>query len=98
MSLREDQTWSALLAKGAPAFAGETEPPFGLATRVLASARRQQSQQDASERLGLRAIFASLAMVAVAAALTASLHFGADRDDTDPVIRSLAVAENVQVS
>jgi anti-sigma-K factor RskA len=97
MSLREDQTWSALLAKSAPAFAGETEPPFGLATRVLADARQQWSQQEASERLGLRALFASLAMVAVTAALTAGLHL-VDNRETDPVIRSMAVVENAQVS
>ena len=98
MSQQEDQTWQALLAQSAPAFAGENEPPYGLATRVLAGAREQRRQLDVVERIGLRAIFASFALVAVTGALTLGLHLAGTGDDSDPAVRSMALVEHVPVS
>jgi hypothetical protein len=49
------------------------------------------------ERIGFRAIFASLAIVAVTAALTFGMQFG-DREDLDPGVKSMALVENLQVS
>jgi len=96
--MKEDQTWRELLAQSRPAFAGETEVPYGLATRVLAGAREQRGQRDAFERIGWRAILASLAMVALTAGLTLGVQAMNDREDLEPGIQSLAVLENVQVS
>lgn len=96
MSQQEDQTWRILLEQSAPTFAGPAEPPYGLATRVLAAARDRQRRQEVVERIGLRAIFASLALVAITGVLTLSLHPAGDGDD--PAVRSMALVENVQVS
>ena len=95
MSLQEDKTWRALLVQSAPTFAGETVPPLGLATRVLARVREERT---ASERIGLRAIFASLAVVAVTTTLTVCLHVVETSEDPDPGVRSMALVEDVQVS
>ncbi len=96
--MNEDQTWRELLAQSRPAFAGETEMPYGLVTRVLAGTRDQRRQRDALDRIGWRAILASLAMVAVTAGLTAGLQAMNDREEPEPGIQNLAMVENVQVS
>jgi len=95
MKSKEDMMWESLLAKSAPAFAGEATPPYGLTTRILSAVREQQQQQAAWERMGLRAIFASLAAVVGIALLTFVRH---DPDDLDPAVKSVALVENVQVS
>jgi len=95
MKSKEDMMWESLLAKSAPAFAGEATPPYGLTTRILSAVREQQQQQAAWERMGLRAIFASLAAVVGIALLTFVRH---DSDDLDPAVKSVALVENVQVS
>jgi hypothetical protein len=97
MSIKEEKIWQALLAQSAPTFAGEAEPPYGLTSRMLAHARAEQRQEDAFARIGLRAIFASLAVVAGLAVLTVGLQMG-DREDLDPEIKSMALVEHVQVS
>jgi hypothetical protein len=96
--MKEDQTWRDLLAQSGHTFAGETEPPFGFATRLLAAVREERRQQAALERMGWRAILASLAMVVVAGALTAGLQIAGDPEDPEPGVKSMALVENVQVS
>jgi hypothetical protein len=97
MKMREDDVWKSLLAQSAPAFAAPVEPPFGLATRVLAGVRDQRQQEATWERTGLRAVFASLAAVLGMAVIT----FIVERhqsDELDPGVQSMALVENVQVS
>jgi hypothetical protein len=95
MNTREENVWKSLLAQSAPTFAGDGAPPPGLATRVLAHAREARAQEATWERIGLRAIFASLALVVVMTAVTfANLR----ADDADAPVRGLAQLENVQVS
>ena len=97
MSTKEDNLWASLLAQSAPTFTGDAEPPYGLATRVMAGVREEKRQQDALERIGLRAIFASLAVVACTAVLTIGFQMG-DSEDLDPGVKSLALVEKLQVS
>jgi hypothetical protein len=97
MNMKEDHVWESLLAQSRPAFAGETDIPFGLTTRVLAALRDQQKQEAVLERTGRRAIFASLAAVLGMALFTFFMaHHQAD--ETDPGVQSMALVENVQVS
>jgi hypothetical protein len=95
--MKEDNVWDSLLAQSLPAYAGETDIPFGLSTRVLANLREQQRQEGALERTGRRAIFASLAAVLGLALFTFFMAHH-EADDTDPGVQSLALVENVQVS
>jgi hypothetical protein len=95
MKSKEENVWESLLAQSAPTFAGEVSPPYGLTTRVLAAVRERRQQEAIWERIGLRAIFASLTAVVGIALITFVLH---DRDDLDPAMKSIAQVENVQVS
>ena len=97
MNMKEDHVWESLLAQSTPAFAGATEVPFGLPTRVLAAWREQRGQEAMWERTGRRAIFASLAAV-LGLALVTFITVRHQSDDLDPGVQSLALVENVQVS
>ncbi len=95
MNTREDNTWKSLLAQSATTFDGDMTPPLGLATRVLAGLSEKRVQEAAWERIGLRAIFASLMAVVV---MTVVTFAQVGHDDADAPVRSLAQLENVQVS
>jgi O-antigen ligase len=95
MKSKEDQVWENLLAQSASSFDGEQAPPYGLTTRILAAVREQRAEEALWERIGRRAIFASLAAVVGIALVTFVRH---DSDDLDPAVKSVAVVENVQVS
>jgi hypothetical protein len=97
MKTKEDFVWESLLAQSAPAFAAETTPPFGLTTRVLAAVREERQQAAAGDRVGRRAIWASLIAVLVLGAVTVARH-QPRQDDVDLPVRNLALVENVQVS
>ena len=45
MNTREDEKWQSLLARCAPTFTGEAEPPYGFMTRTLARLRTETRQQ-----------------------------------------------------
>jgi hypothetical protein len=95
MNTREDSLWESLLRQSAPTFAVDPQPPLGLAARVLAGLREERVQEAAWERIGLRAIFYSLAAVGVLSVVTfANLR----HDDLDAPVRGLAQLENVQIS
>ena len=95
MKSKEDQVWENLLARSASTFNVEPTPPYGLTTRILAAAREQRQQEAVWERVGRRAIFASLATVVGIALITFVRH---DGDDLDPAVKSVALVENVQIS
>jgi len=94
----ETETWQKLLALSAPTFAGEASPPYGFVASTLAGLRAQQSQVEAFERIGWRALLASLAALAAAASLTFALEMRDSSGDFDPGVRSLVQMEHISVS
>jgi len=94
----ENEKWQKLLAMSAPTFAGETTPPFGFVTSTLAGLRAQNSQVQEIERIGWRALLASLAALAIAATLTFTLGGHDNSNDFDPGVRSLVQMQNISVS
>ncbi|MEJ0000002.1 MAG: hypothetical protein WDO13_13005 [Verrucomicrobiota bacterium] len=80
--------WLDLLACSAPTFAGEAAPPYGFTTRVLGELHAQRRQQQEVERIGWRALLASLGALAVAAALTVVMNQQQKGTDFDPGVRS----------
>ena len=99
MNTRQDNRWQALLALSAPTFAGESAPPYGFMTGMLAQLRQEQQEEQRLGRLCWRAIFASLAALAVAVGVTVNVHGYFNRgNDFDPGMRGLIQMENVQVS
>jgi hypothetical protein len=69
MNTPQDNLWPNLVALSAPAYpAGEAVPPFGFSTRVIAQLGMERRQGELMERIGLRAVFAALAVLAVTAA------------------------------
>jgi len=95
MNMNEDEKWHSLLARSVPAFVGETEPPYGFTTAILARLAERESKQ--MEKIGLRAFFAALAVLAITTAVTLDLHFQS-RGELEPGVRSLIQMENVPVS
>jgi len=94
----ENQTWQKLLALSAPTFAGEAVPPYGFVTSTLAGLRVQQTQVENFERIGWRALLASLAALAVAGTLAVTMPMRDNSGDFDPGVRSLVQMENISVS
>ena len=93
-----DPTWMKLLARSAPTFAGDATPPYGFVTSALAGLRAERRQQRELERIGWRALLASLAALAVAAALTVTLGLRDQNSDFDPGVRSLVQVDNLPYS
>jgi hypothetical protein len=99
MNMNEpNDTWMNLLAGSAPTFAGEGTPPYGFVTGTLASLRAGKRQQQEIERIGLRALLASLGALAVAAALTVTVDLHDQSTDFDPGVRSLVQMDNLPYS
>ena len=95
---KEDEKWQCLLQQSAPTFAGTAEPPYGFVTSILARLRTENGQQAEMERIGWRALLASLAALAVAATVVVSVNLSDRGGDFDPGIRGLVQMENIQVS
>ncbi len=93
-----DDQWRKLLAMSAPTFAGETTPPFGFVTSTLAGLRAQQSQVQEIERIGWRALLASLAALAITATIAFTVSTRDNSGDFDPGVRSLIQMQNISVS
>jgi hypothetical protein len=98
MNSREDEKWQGLLLRSAPTFAGEATPPYGFITGTLARLGAEKRQQEEFERIGWRALLASLAALAVAAAVTLSVNMTDRGGDFDPGVKSLVQMENIQIS
>jgi len=58
-----------------PDFTGEADLPYGFITGTLARLRAEKRQQESSDRIGWRALLASLAAVAIAVTVTLSVNF-----------------------
>jgi hypothetical protein len=97
VNINEDQKWQSLLASSAPAFAGDTTPPYGFLTSTLTRLREEKRQREQLEKIGLRAIFISMVALAITVGITIDLHFQ-NRSDLEPGLRSLIQVENVQFS
>ncbi len=93
-----EKTWINLLAQSAPTFAAEPVPPYGFVTNTLAAMRAEGRQQREFERIGLRALWASLAALGVAAAITVTVNLHQESNDFDPGVRSLVQVENLPYS
>jgi hypothetical protein len=93
-----ETTWKNLLTQSASTFEPELTPPYGFVTSTLASLRAEQRQERECERIGLRALWASLAALGVAAAVTVTVNLHQDNSDFDPGVRSLVQVENLPYS
>ena len=98
MNTNEDKKWAGLLLRSAATFAGEAVPPYGFATGTLARLRAETRQMEEIERIGWRALLASLAALVIAATVTLGLSYADRGTDFDPGVRSLVQMENIQVS
>lgn len=97
MNENGDIRWQNLVALSAPTFAGDASPPYGFTTRFLAQLHAETRQRELVERIGARALFASLAMLVA----TLALSLGVDRfnrGDLEPGLRSIVQVEDIPVS
>jgi len=98
MNRNNDEKWQDLLLLSTPTFAGEATPPYGFITSTLTRLRAEKREREELERIGWRALLASLAALMVAATVTLSVNFMDHRSDLEPGVRSLVQMENIQVS
>jgi anti-sigma-K factor RskA len=96
--MNTDEKWQSLLLRSTPTFTGEAEAPYGFVTATLARLRAEKRQQEDVERIGWRALLASLAALVVAATVTLSVNFSDRGGDFEPGVKSLVQMENIQVS
>jgi hypothetical protein len=96
-SNQEDSQWRKLLKLAAPAFAGETELPYGFVTSTVARLKAERVEREMIERIGLRALFAALAVLAVAGGISFGVQLN-DRLDFDPGTKSIIQEDNVSIS
>lgn len=97
MNQNEDLHWQRLLALSAPTFAAETTPPYGFTTRFLAQLRAETRQRELFERIGVRAIFASIGMLVLTLGFSVGVKY-LGRTDLEPGLRGIVQVENVPVS
>ncbi len=83
-------TWKNLLVQSAPTFEPELTPPYGFVTSTLAAMRAEGRQQREFERIGVRALWAALAALGVAAAVTVTVNLRQDNTDFDPECAALS--------
>jgi hypothetical protein len=93
----EDAKWQALLARSTSTFAGETALPFGFVTQTLARVKAESKEREIFERIGLRSLFAAMAIlvavVGVSIGVQLQNHF-----DFDPAVKSLLQADDVPLA
>ena len=97
MKTREEEKWHNLLGQSAPTFAGETEPPYGFVTGMLGRFRAAERQREEAERIGWRALLASLVTLAAVVTLTVGLQLH-DRNEIDPGVRSIIEIQNAPIA
>lgn len=97
MNMKEDEKWQSLLSLSQPTFSVEPTLPYGLMTRTLAQLAAEKRQEAMVERIGFRALFASLVVLAV----TAGLAYHAQRAvhiDLDSGVPGLLRMEKLPLS
>ena len=92
-----DEKWRALLARSTPTFTGDAAPPYGFVTSTLARLKAEKGEIDLLAKIGLRALFASLAILVAVAGLSVGIQLQ-DRMDFDPAVKSLLQADEVPIS
>jgi hypothetical protein len=95
--MKEEQIWKNLLEASSPTFTGEATPPFGFVTSTLAQMRAARRQQAELEKIGWRALLASLGTLMAVLTLTVGMHLQ-DRNDLDPGVSNIIEIQNVSVS
>jgi hypothetical protein len=69
-----DEAWPNLLRAAAPAYAAPDDaPPLGFTTRVAARLRAQDREREQLEKIGWRALLASLAILLLTAGVALGL-------------------------
>ena len=94
----QDEKWLNLQRASGPTFAPEPPPPYGFLTGMMARLRAEERQQRDVERIGWRALLASLAALVIAAAVTFSLDRGDSSSDFDPGVKSLVQIDEMPFS
>jgi len=97
MKMKEDEKWQSLLLSSAPTFVGDTTLPYGFLTSTLARLKEEKKEREQLEKIGLRALIASMVVLVVTVGVTLSLKFQ-NQSDLEPGIRSLIQVENVSLS
>ena len=92
-----DKNWQALLARSALTFAGEAAPPYGFVTATLARLKAEKGERDLFEKIGLRALFASLAVLVAVGGLTIGIQLQ-QRVDFDPSLKGIVQAEEIPIA
>jgi hypothetical protein len=98
MNTQDDKHWQSLASLSLPAYTGDGKAPYGLVTRTLARLRDEKRQQEVLERIGLRAILAALAALAITTCVTLTLQWSLNTGDLDPGTNSLMQVATVQIS
>jgi len=98
INVKEDEKWHALLARSGPTFAVETDLPFGFLTSTMARLKAEKRERDLSERIGLRALFASIAILITVVGVSVGVQQHQYRLDFDPAVKSLLQADDVPIS
>jgi hypothetical protein len=99
MNQQENQPWNNLAAMAAPAYAAADDaPPYGFTTRVLAQLGSEQRQQKSMERIGLRAIFASLAILVLTGVVALGLNHSRNNGDLEPGLGRFVQAADMSLS
>jgi hypothetical protein len=97
MNESENVRWQNLLSLSASTFTGEETPPYGFTTRFLAQLRAENQQRELVERIGLRALFASLGVLLLAALVTLGVDHQS-QGDLEPGVRNILQVDNIQLS
>jgi hypothetical protein len=97
MNNLHDEKWHRLLACSEPTFQAEVTPPYGFITAAMGKLRSEQRQQQEIERIGWRALLASLAALIIAATVTFSTYQDPS-SDFEPGVKGLVQMENIPVS
>jgi hypothetical protein len=96
--MNTDEKWQQLLVRSSSTFAGEAMPPYGFITGTMAQLRETRQQQVA-ERIGWRALMASLATLGVAAVVAVTVNFTQQsNNDLEPGVRGFVQLENIPLS
>ena len=95
--MNPDDKWQKILARSMPTFAGAAAPPYGFMTATLGRLREQSLQEEA-ERIGWRALLASLAAMVVAGAITFTVNSNNHGSEFEPGVRSFVQMENIPLS
>jgi hypothetical protein len=98
MNTPQNDKWQQMLAVSSPTFAGEATPPYGLVTSALGRLKAENQQVAEIERIGGRALLASLCALVVAAVLAVSVTPKDQSGDLEPGVKSLVQVENISVS